>query len=96
MTMPTNTPMVSDEYTSFVMSARASASSGGTIDHAPVLISSKASSISLPFLNSRNLLRTSIPTSSAHTQTIPQTGPTRNKGKGLATSPFPLTVGMRS
>ena len=88
--------MVSDEYTSFVMSARASASSGGTIDHAPVLISSKASSISFPFLNSRNLLRTSIPTSSAHTQTIPQTGPTRNKGKGLATSPFTLTVGMRS
>ena len=56
MTMPTNTPMVSDEYTSFVMSARASASSGGTIDHAPVLISSKASSISLPFLKLEELV----------------------------------------
>ena len=51
MTMPTNTPMVSDEYTSLVMSARANASSGGTMDQAPVLISSKASSISLPFLH---------------------------------------------
>ena len=51
MTMPTNTPMVSDEYTSLVMSARANASNGGTMDQAPVLISSKASSISLPFLH---------------------------------------------
>lgn len=41
--------MVSDEYTSLVMSARANASNGGTMDQAPVLISSKASSISLPF-----------------------------------------------
>ncbi len=40
MTMPTNTPMVSEEYTSLVMSASANANSGGTMDQAPVLISS--------------------------------------------------------
>ena len=32
MIMPVNTPMVSDEYTSLVMSARASAKIGGTME----------------------------------------------------------------
>ena len=44
--MPVNTPMASEEYTSFVMSA--SAKMGGMIDHTPVLIRSKPS-ICVPF-----------------------------------------------
>ena len=46
--MPVNTPMASEEYTSFVMSASASARMGGMMDHTPVLIRSKPS-ICVPF-----------------------------------------------
>ena len=46
--MPVNTPMVSDEYTSLVMSARTSAKIGGTMDHRPVAMSSNPSMTFLP------------------------------------------------
>ena len=46
--MPVNTPMASEEYTSYVMSASASAKMGGMMDHTPVLIRSKPS-ICVPF-----------------------------------------------
>ena len=48
MIMPVNTPMVSDEYTSLVMSARTSARIGGTMDHRPVAMSSNPSMTFLP------------------------------------------------
>ena len=41
--MPTNTPMASEEYTSFVISAKPSARIGGMIDHTPVLMRSNPS-----------------------------------------------------
>ena len=47
--MPTNTPTVSDEYTSFVIRASTSARIGGTIDHRPVAIRSNPSITLLPF-----------------------------------------------
>ena len=47
MISPENTPTNRDEYTSLVIRARPSAKSGGTIDQAPVEISSKPSMGSL-------------------------------------------------
>lgn len=46
--MPVNTPMASEEYTSFVTSAKPNARMGGMMDHTPVLIRSKPS-ICVPF-----------------------------------------------
>lgn len=50
MISPTNTPIASEEYTSFVISARPKAKMGGTIDHTPVEMRSKPS-IRIPLID---------------------------------------------